>query len=435
VKRFFESKFILFIAIFIALLPVLFWALSEPLSYRFFGLFDTLTSLGQIFGLVGISLFSLVLILSARLKIFDRYFGGLGRVYKFHHNLGIAAFIFILLHPLILSLRLLFVSKESFIDFIFSFDDLGIILGKLGVLGLVILMALTLYFRKVLKYQIWKLSHKFMGLIFIAGGIHMFISSSDFSSNPLLLSYMILIFALGVGAYLYRTVFYLISAKRFIYKVSKINFVGENVLEITMSPVDKIMNYNPGQFIFVSFDNKEVGKEPHPFSLISNPKDREIQIAVKSLGDYTGRLSKLKIGDLAKIEGPFGVFDYKKSENKYQIWIAGGIGITPFLSMARSIDWNEYKVDFYYSFKTKSDGVYLDELEKIAKNNKNLSLFPWVSEKNGFLSAGIVKNLSNGLLGKDIFICGPASMMKALIEGFLKEKVPLKNIHTEEFSI
>ena len=85
--------------IILCLLPVARWFFALPLSVRFFDFSTGLTSLGQIFGLVGMTLFSLNLILSSRLKILDEFFYGLNIVYGHHRVVGTVAFSLLLFHP------------------------------------------------------------------------------------------------------------------------------------------------------------------------------------------------------------------------------------------------------------------------------------------------------------------------------------------------
>ncbi len=92
---------VIFLAL--SLIPIVFWYLLKPINARFISLTTSLTSLGQITALVGMTMFSLTLILSARLKFLENYFGGLNRVYVTHHIFGSIAFILLLFHPLILA--------------------------------------------------------------------------------------------------------------------------------------------------------------------------------------------------------------------------------------------------------------------------------------------------------------------------------------------
>ena len=102
-----------------------------------------------------------------------------------------------------------------------------------------------------------------------------------------------------------------------------------------MVPAGRPMAFLPGQFVFVDFHQDGISAETHPFSIASTPGQTTLEVVVRSLGDYTSRLMGLKPGAMARVEGPFGRFTYHRHRNRDQIWIAGGIGITPFMSMVQ----------------------------------------------------------------------------------------------------
>ncbi len=434
-KKFFTGNFGVFIVSVASFLPVFFWIFQEPISIRFATTFSVFRSFGQVFGLIGMSMFAVVLFLSARLKIFDKYFDGLGRAYDLHHFLGGLAFSFILFHPLFLALAYFSMAPPLALSFLFYPSTFAINYGRIGFLIMAILLILTFYYKTSIKYQNWKLSHKLLGAAFFFGGLHSLFITSDISTNVVLRWYILILSALGLAAYIYRTLLYPFSVKRYLYKVSTIRKIGNDVIEITMLPLESKMKYKIGQFIFVSFKSDVVGKESHPFSLISSPDDNFIRIAAKSSGDYTKNLTNLSIGDLAEVEGAFGVFSPEKSKNKNQIWIAGGIGITPFLSAARGLDWKNFSVDLYYSFKEESDGVYLKELQNISNQVGNLKVVPWISQDKGKINFYEIKKLDSKIKDKSIFICGPSTMIESLKKDFINGGVSKKNIFSEEFSM
>ncbi len=97
----------MFIIAILSVFPFIIWAFMEPIGFRFSDLSSTMTSFGQIFGLVGMSLFSINLILSGRLKFLDKFFHGLDKVYAHHSKIGAVAFSLILFHPLFLVVKFL----------------------------------------------------------------------------------------------------------------------------------------------------------------------------------------------------------------------------------------------------------------------------------------------------------------------------------------
>jgi predicted ferric reductase len=419
------------IIIILSIIPVIIWTFIEPLGFRFSNLNATTTSLGQIFGLVGMTLFSINLILAGRFKFLDKYFHGLDKVYANHSRIGSIAFSLILFHPLFLVVKYLSISIKDAGLFFVPFLNMPITWGIISLLLMIILICLTFYIK--IKYHIWKMSHKFMTVAFFFAILHVFFISSDVSRNNLL-NYYILSFAfVGLSVSIYQAFLSKFLSKKFKYRVKGLTELNEDVIEIEMEPLEKKIPFNSGQFAFFVFLSEGVTSESHPFSISSSILENNLKITVKNLGDYTGRLKNLKIGDNVLIEGPYGNFSNNIVQGKKQIWIAGGIGITPFLSMARSLD-NKYDVDLYYSVKEEREAVYLNSLQEISQKNNNFKFNLWNTKDKGYINGGLISNMSSGLDSKDIFLCGPKLFMESLKDQFVSLGVDIKKIHYENFS-
>jgi predicted ferric reductase len=180
--------------------------------------------------------------------------------------------------------------------------------------------------------------------------------------------------------------------------------------------------------------NKSPGLESHPFSIASSNLENNLKIIVKNFGDFTSEFKNLKVGDEVLVDGPFGYFSYNNFKNKNQIWIAGGIGITPFLSMIKNLD-KVYNIDFYYSVKEDKEAIHLSELQDISQKNSNLKFISWVSSKMGYIKGETISSMSKGLKGKEIFLCGPSGFMESLKDQFVSLGVDIKKIHYENFSL
>ena len=94
----------------------------------------------------------------------------------------------------------------------------------------------------------------------------------------------------------------------------------------------------------------------------------------------------------------------------------------------------EYNVDFYYSVKEREEAVYTKELQDISAQNSNFKFNLWNAKDQGYINAGVVANISNGLKDKDIFFCGPPVFMDNLKSQFISLGVDVKKIHYENFS-
>lgn len=410
----------------------------------------TMTALGQVLGLVGMAMFALNFVLSARLKSLENLFGGMNKIYIAHHILGGLSFIFLLLHPLFLiaryleggamgiknALMLYIYNPACYERFSLMNPDCATSFGVASLVFMIVFLVLTFFVK--LPYDTWKFTHKFLGMAFFFGAVHVLFIPSDVTTVNVLKYYMFVLIFAGFAAILYRTLLSYYFVPQVEYIIQEVHTVNPSIIEIIMKPKDErqCIRYTPGQFIFVGFPDSTGLEEVHPFSLSSQPEGVCISIGVKALGDYTAHLKELKPGARAMVEGPFGRTSYKYYNTKEQVWIAGGIGITPFLGMARSLKPDDdYKVDLYYSIKERSEGAFLEELEAIAAANPNFRVIPWVASEKSFLSAESVVNESGGVLGKEIFICGPPPMMKALKAQFAKWKVPVSKLHSEEFAL
>ena len=428
----FKKNLPVIVIVILALVPIVEWFLMEPMSFRFFDLNSTTTSLGQITGLLGMILFSINLILSNRSRFFDRMFGGLHHFYNYHKQLGMLSFCMILFHPILLMVKYLATSVHSAALFLLPGQSFPITAGIIALLIMIILLVITIY--TMIKYHIWRFSHKFMVVVFMFAIIHTMLISSDIS-NDMFLRYYILTFAfVGLLLGAYRSFFRKIFNKDFEFKVVKVNILNNSVAEIEIEPVDRKMEFRSGQFIFIRFVGVGISSEPHPFSIASFTGDDNLKIVIKSLGDYTSTINKVAPGMIAKVEGPFGSFYENNNSIRKEIWIAGGVGITPFLSMARSIGNINHNIDLYYCLKNPSEAVLLKELNAISLSNNKFRVLPWYSDTQGYINGDTIGKESSGLQNTDIYMCGPPSFMKIMQSQFISKGVGKNNIHFEEFN-
>jgi predicted ferric reductase len=418
----------------IAFAPIVLWLFAPTYPSRFHDFETTLTNLGQISGLIGTVLLSLNFILTTRLKSLEKYFRGLNDVYVKHELFGKIAFGLLLFHPLLLISKYTNGSLKEILVFLLPGAQWDNNFGVLSLGLMLVLIVLTLYLRP--RYNFWKITHKFFGLALALAGLHIFLIPSDVSTYMPLRVYILAFIALGLLAYTYKTLLGWLLVPKDIFEVTDVKKLNKNVVEISFKP-KKPFEYKAGQFCFVGFDDNSLGQETHPYSFVSAPHQDVIKMGIKNLGDYTKKLPGLKTGALAKIEGPFGIFNYENACFKKQIWIAGGIGITPFVSMAEDLLHRgaDYDVDLFYAVNEKEDAVYLDRLQDIAKElDGAFKVHTNYFEKDGFLTADKVKEVVKSFDKKNIFVCGPPKMMEMIKKGCAELGVDPATIRSEEFS-
>jgi predicted ferric reductase len=408
----------------LVLTPIILWAPAANFSSFLFAMY----SLGQMAALTGGTLFALNFILSARFKLLDKLFNGVNRAYIYHHQVGVTAFILLLSHPLFISF------SYGLKIFIPRLDDLPVLWGILAWTLFMSLLIITLFLH--LKYHVWKNTHKFLGLALFLAFFHVFLIHSTVSEILALRWYMLGIMSCGLAAFTYRVFLGRYLVPRLKYTVNKVNRLTDQVTEITLAPQTKKLNYVPGQFSFLTIMSPIVTREIHPFSMVSHPTDTNIMFAIKSSGDYTSQLPKLTPGALVKIEGGYGKFTYTEYFNKKQIWIAGGIGITPYMAMIKDLKNNpEYKVNLIYSINDKNEVIYQEILEQKRKELPNFDYQIYESNKSGRITATWCATKIPNIQEFEIFLCGPKKMMTDLRIQFRSLGVRNSHIHSEEFAL
>jgi len=294
----------------------------------------------------------------------------------------------------------------------------------------------TLYIK--VSYKLFILAQRMLGLILFVGAIHaVFVGGSNlgFSGNGILnlQIYFAVLITMALIVYVYRSIFHGNFAKFYEYKLDDIRKSG-SIYEISLSPVSDKLNFVPGQYAFIKQDDKGLLAQSHPFSMSSSPSDKKLTFGIKALGDFTTALESAEIGSVFKVDGPYGTFSNEVVKNPRQVWIAGGIGVTPFVSMAKSADESQ-QIDLYYALKTKQDAFYLSELEELDKQKDNFRLITFFQDRDGYLTTDVVFDKSKNLDDANFMICGPPSMMKAMKKQLKQKGVKNKNINTEEFNL
>ena len=410
------------------------WAQLTPLWIRFRRPINTYTSLAQLSSLTGLVMFCYSVFLSARFKFFERLFGAMNRVYIAHHIIGGLAFILLMAHPLLISASFLTIKSHKAVEYLLPGADWSI---NFALLALSLMIAqLTFTFYAKLPYQLWRWTHKLLGVSLTFAVLHILLVESDIKRTPMLRNYYLVLTGLALVIFVYRSLLGRLLVGKYGYVVSQVFYPAANVVSLTMAPVSKPMQYEAGQFVFLELGDKATGGESHPFSIASAPEDPELTIIAKSLGNYTRKMPMISVGSPAKVEGPFGGFNFRRFRYTDQIWVAGGIGITPFLSMARSFKDSDYRIVLFYSVMDSSELLFLNNLQMIAEQYPSFRLVPFISKEKGHITAEYTMQISGFDIRQiEVLVCGPPPMMKSLRKQYHSLGLTYFRIHTEEFTM
>ena len=418
----------------LSLIPIFLLFLFGPSTHQLLSYSEITHKLGQIAALVGVTLFALSFVLSTRLKFIEEAFGGLDEVYVMHGIIGSIALVLLLFHPIFLVLK--FIPSNFGLAAIYLLPGTfwSVNLGIIALLGLAILVGITLYSK--MRYHRWKFYHEFLGAIFIIAVFHILWVRTEAARDYIFTGYYIfagIVAFIGITAFAYSLLLRRNVARHKIYHIKQINTHGD-VFGFVFSPEDDALKYKSGQFVFLKFFNKKISREPHPFSIASNSDNPELKVYIKKLGDFTNELYNLKVGDKVFIEGPYGKFNYSGSVHD-QIWIAGGIGITPFIGMAQDLEKDmKNKVILYYAVNSEKELIAMNTFNSVAHSNKNFQIIKWIKDKDGYLDAKVIKEHSGSLTNKEFYICGPPGMKDALNKALIGSGVSKDRIIMEDFS-
>jgi ferredoxin-NADP reductase len=234
------------------------------------------------------------------------------------------------------------------------------------------------------------------------------------------------------------------------YIVRKITLAPAKVIILDLADKNgaDAFDFTSGQYVMISYFNKKgrfSGKRA--FSIASSPLEkRYIQLGIKIGGKFTQGLAELQPGDEVSVYGPFGhfVYDERVSET---VFIAGGIGITPFMSALRYADGKgiSNRLTLIYSNKTLASAVYFEEIRALEKRNSNIWAFFAITEEklqqemadvfNSRVDERIIKAIAGDLRHKDFYICGPDKFMRAIASQLEALGIPGARIKQEQFSV
>ena len=409
-----------------ALLPILavfhaaLWAIalsSAPFAWTFRQVF------AQYLSTLALVIASGNLILASRARPLERAFGGLDKLFASHRLAGVVVGLTLLGHVMVVPLT----------TPLFPGRLVGLIAFTLVVGSVVLAIAPRAPWRRLLalRYPTWKAEHRFMGLFVAIAVTHSLLVPTLVRYLPLVRVYVYGFAALGLLAYAYRETAFRVIARRHTYDVAAARHVGDSVLEVHLEPVRAPISHRAGQFAFVAFDGGPT-RERHPFTLSAAPADGPLRFSIKASGDYTRALhDHLSAGSSASIEGPYGMFDFRAGKPR-QLWIAGGIGITPFLAFLPTVD-PAFDVTLIWTVRTADEAVYRDEIEAAIADKPNVCATIWPSAEKGPLTLAAQEiELPEEL---SYYLCGPVVMRDSFIGQLRALGVRRADIHYEEFSL
>lgn len=418
--------------------------LPEPLTYfTFRGVFV------QYSGVVAIAMMSVAMLLSVRPRWLERPFGGLDKMCRLHKWLGIGGLVFAVLHWWWAKGTKWMVgwgwlsrpAKQTrtrgdltqFEHWLRGQRELAESLGEWAFYLIAILIAVALI--KLIPYHWFRKTHRWIAPIYLVLAYHSAIlAKPEYWLQPIGWLVAVLLVVGSISA--------LLSLSGRIGRGSRVGgeikslttYPGVNVIEGSILLNEGWRGHEPGQFAFVTSSHRE-GAHPYTIASAWDDSTRRLTFIVKALGDWTGHLGdRLKEGMPVTVEGPYGYFDFRDRCPR-QIWVGAGIGITPFVAKMKHLARHpgDKQIDLFHVTRDY-DQTAIDKLTADAAA-AGVRLHLMVTPRDGRLTPERIRELVPEWRSASLWFCGPTAFGTSLCQDFLKQGLPARHFHQEQFEL
>jgi predicted ferric reductase len=416
--------------------PLLFALLGDRPPGREF-----LVELSVAFGFVGLAVLGLQLVVTTRIKDLAGPYG-MDVVIQFHRQMSLVGFAMVLAHPaLLIATELYDLTLLNPIE-----RDAQQWFGLAAVVCLLVVVVSSLWRERLrLNYEVWKVLHGVLAVAIVATAlVHVQIVGYYVDTLWKQLLWIAMSAAL-VSAIAWVRLVKPVLMMRHPWEVVEVAEEGAESWTLRLRAVGhEGVRFQPGQFAWIVINGSPFSVHEHPFSFASSAeKGDEVCFTIKELGDWTSQVNEIEPGSRAYVDGPYGAFSPDRAEGAGFVLVAGGIGVTPVLSILRTFaDRDERRrIVLFYGGPTMDELAFLDELRDL-ESRLALEVVPvpenppdgWEGE-SGFVDADLLaRHLpDHGVQRWQCFVCGPPPMIDAVETALESIGVPPDHIHAERF--
>jgi predicted ferric reductase len=376
-------------------------------------------------GLASFALMSLVMLLAVRPAWLEKPLGGMDRIYRLHKWTGILAIGLGAAHWLAEQSGGLIKSligkagrppKPQHDALYAQLRELAEGMGEWAFYVAIAILVLTLW--KRFPYHWWRLVHRAMPALYLMLAFHAALLAPPAWWAQPAGALLALCLAVGVPAAFVSLAGRIGRRRRVSGTVTAVTQSGD-VTEIDCR-LDGRFAHRPGQFAFVTFDPAEGA---HPFTIASADRgDGTVRFCVKALGDHTRKLGQtLAAGQAVRVEGPYGRFQLdRRDPQRRQVWVAGGVGVTPFLAWLEAQRANPEKAtpaDLHYCTRDGAVDPFVGRLEALCAGLPAIRLRVHDARRGELLDAGMLGLADGGKMKAEVWYCGPQGLAEALKQG------------------
>lgn len=390
-----------------------------------------------VFGYIGVSLLMWQLIIGTR-SIAGLFFVNLPEKLTLHRRIGTYGILVFLLHP-----ALMLIAYAEPLTYLVTPNlstgyETAVTYGRFALMTLLVIWVTSVVIRGKIGYRPWKYLHYLTYVIIVLVLLHAPEVGSSFTQPWVqfywysFVSIMLIAIALRL-----RHVFTYGKAP---YRVVALQQLTTEVQSYTLEPLGKKLIPRIGQYIYIQ---RRLWGEEHPFTVVDHdPTTGKLLIVCKISGSFTKALAQTKRGETVLLDGPYGTFTYEHivEPTDSSVFIAGGIGITPFVRHLLKQGTHAPAV-LLYANRLPETAVYRDVLRRTL-GNRYVDVFSQATPSQtathgieyGRMRTEIITKYVSDPTTKRYFICGPAGFITSVKSRLVELGVPAERIHDEAFN-
>lgn len=304
------------------------------------------------------------------------------------------------------------------------------------------------------RYALWRWAHLVLaGSVLLFTALHIY-WLQHLVNDPVLRAAFGLLLAAVLGVLSYRWVWRPCFDRRGAYEVLEVRAETDDVHTLVIGPRRprhgfdvSTMAFEPGQFAWLRV-KRSVAAEEHPFTITSCPRESEaVEFTIRNVGDFTSSVGGLQPGDPVWIDGPHGAFTWDdRAYRRALVLIAAGVGITPMISMLRSLAFrgDGRPVLLLTGARTAEELLFRDELRELG-DQLDLTLVEVLSRppadwtgRSGRIDRVLLREVLPERSGRhkiEYFVCGPSSMVTDVLAALHGLGIDPARVHTEQFDM
>jgi len=392
-------------------------------------------------GYAGLAMMGLQFGLTARFRYVTEPWGE-DVIYHFHRQLSLIAVALVIAHPLIL-----FAVRPELIALLNSFRaPWRARFAAISTYSLIAIVVTAIWRVKLrIKYETWHITHIILAVVAVTAGLLHMVGWGRYLVSPQKRALWIALPIFWLALLLYIRIVKPLFILRRPYRVSKVRKERGDTTTLVMHPDGHPgFRFSPGQFGWLTLWGSPFKITGHPFSFSSSSEvtDGSVEMSIRNLGDFTSRIHEVPVGQRIYLDGPYGAFTIGNPADMH-VLIAGGVGVTPMISMLRTLaDRNDPRpAILLYGSKDWESITFREELEEL-KARLNLTVVhvlrdppaDWTGEK-GFINPEVFKrHIPQPYADHEYFICGPTRLMDIIEEALSDMNVPISKYHSERYS-